>query len=120
MVYPRGYQRRGLGLPGRQLPRHFGSEALVMNDRGRTIALLAASAFLLAGMLLSGLPASASPPAVQQPRHDPVSSDISPMPGGIGAQATVTETKAVLLALELLLSPIYYYVDLPIIANAAR
>jgi hypothetical protein len=92
-----------------------------MSDRGRTIALLAASAFLLAGVLLSGLPASASPPAVQQPRHDPVSSDVSPMPGGIGIQLTITETnKAAILALELLLSPIYYYVDLPIIANSAR
>ena len=91
-----------------------------MNGRVRTIAVLAASAFLLVGVLLSGLPASASPPAVQQPRPDPVSSDACVTPGGIGVQATITQTKAVLLALELLLSPIYYYVDLPIIANSAR
>jgi hypothetical protein len=92
-----------------------------LNDRGRTIALLAASALLLCGVLLSGRPASASPPAGQQPRQDPVGSDMLPMPGGIGIQLTITETNnAAILALELLLSPIYYYVDLPIIANSAR
>ncbi len=90
-----------------------------MNGRGWAIAVLAASVLLLMGVFLQGPPATASPPAETEPRYDPVSADTWIMPSEIGVQATVTETKAAMLALELLLSPIYYYVDLPIAVHAA-
>ncbi len=90
-----------------------------MNAGSRVIAVLTASALLLAGVFLLGrLPAFASAPAVLEPRHDPVSSATGAMPSGIGVQATITQT-AVLLSLELLLVPIYYNVDLPLVTNAA-
>jgi hypothetical protein len=90
-----------------------------MSDRSRPIALLAASALLLAGVLLSGLPASASPPALPEPRYDQVSSITLAAPSEVGVQATVTQT-AVVLALELLLSPVYYHVDLPFVVANGR
>jgi hypothetical protein len=90
-----------------------------MNGRVRTIAVLAASALLLAGVLRSGLPASASPPALPEPRDAQVRNISLPIPGEIGVQATVTQT-AVVLALELLLSPVYYYVDLPVVMDTGR